>query len=216
MSSTNRSLYLFPLNLVLFPGSLLPIRVFEERYKLMIQDCLNSDAKFGVVLIKSGSEVGEPAVPYLVGTVCKIIGLEYKDDGVINITVKGEERFNLIQTYQSKPYLSAHVQTLDYLGFPDENPDYISMIQYKFLQYIRLMMGIEGGWIQNINMPCGQVDLACMIASTIQIKLAEKQALLEQSNIGNLLATELSLLDTENDRLKDKVASTLLSRFSVQ
>ena len=125
MSSTNRSLPLFPLNVVLFPGSLLPITVFEKRYKLMIQDCLNSDSKFGVVLIKSGSEVGAPAVPHLVGTVCKIIAAKYKDDGVIHITVKGEERFSLIQTYQTKPYLSAQVETLDYLRLQDENPDYI-------------------------------------------------------------------------------------------
>lgn len=216
MSSTNRSLPLFPLNVVLFPGSLLPITVFEKRYKLMIQDCLNSDSKFGVVLIKSGSEVGEPAVPHLVGTVCKIIAVKYKDDGVINITVKGEERFSLIQTYQTKPYLSAQVETLDYLRLQDENPDYISMIQSKFLQYIRLMIGVEGGWIRNINLPSDQIDLACMIASTIQIKLSKKQFLLEQSNIGDLFAAELSLIDTENDRLRDKVALTLLSRFTVQ
>ena len=216
MSSTNRSLSLFPLNVVLFPGSLLPITVFEERYKLMLQDCLNSGSKFGVVLIKSGSEVGEPAVPHLVGTVCKIIAIEYKDDGVINITVKGEERFSLIQTYQTKPYLNAEVETLDYLEFQDENPEYISMIQCKFLQYIRLMIGVEGGWIQNINLPSDQIDLACMIASTIQIKLSKKQSLLEHSNIGDLLADELSILDTENERLREKVALTLLSRFSVQ
>mgnify|MGYP000983242601 FL=1 len=216
MSSTNRSLSLFPLNVVLFPGSSLPITVFEERYKLMLQDCLNTGSKFGVVLIKSGSEVGEPAVPHLVGTVCKIIAVEYKDDGVINITVKGEERFSLIRLYQTKPYLNAEVETLDYLGFQDENPEYISMIQSKFLQYIRLMIGVDGGWIQNINLPSDQIGLACMIASTIQIKLSEKQSLLEHSNIGDLLADELSILDTENERLREKVALTLLSRFSVQ
>ena len=216
MSCVKRLLPLFPLNVVLFPASLLPIRVFEERYKLMIQHCLDSDSEFGIVLIKSGVEVGEPAVPHLIGTVCRIIGIEYKNDGVINITVKGQERFRLIQTYQSKPYLTGEVEMLDYQGLIDENLNYISIIQDKFLQYIRLMIGIEGGWIKNINLPHDQVDLACLIASTIQIKLRDKQILLEESNIENLFDREFALLNTENDRLRDKVASTLLGRFSVQ
>ncbi len=51
---------LFPLNTVLFPGMKLPLHIFEERYKLMIDKCLEGDRTFGVSLIKLGSEVGDP------------------------------------------------------------------------------------------------------------------------------------------------------------
>ena len=68
-----RWLPLFPLNTVLFPSEALPLQIFEERYKQMMQDCLDSDSKFGVVLIKSGSEVGEPAIPHSMGTVAHIV-----------------------------------------------------------------------------------------------------------------------------------------------
>ena len=65
MSPQQRSLPLFPLNVVLFPNAVIPLHVFEERYKLMAQRCLDSDSRFGVVLIKSGDEVGGPADPHL-------------------------------------------------------------------------------------------------------------------------------------------------------
>ena len=53
MSSLERTLPLFPLGIVLFPDAVLPLRIFEERYKLMVRRCLEADSEFGVVLIKS-------------------------------------------------------------------------------------------------------------------------------------------------------------------
>ena len=62
------SLPLFPLNTVLFPGGLLPLRVFEARYMDMTRECLKAEQPFGVCLIKDGKEVGTPANPEPVGT----------------------------------------------------------------------------------------------------------------------------------------------------
>jgi len=63
---------LFPLNTVLFPGATLPLHVFEERYKQMINQCLESRSPFGVLLIRSGNEVGTPTEPFEVGTTASI------------------------------------------------------------------------------------------------------------------------------------------------
>ena len=63
---------LFPLNTVLFPGMVLPLHIFEERYKLMINHCLEEERPFGVLLIREGKEVGSGAVPYQVGTTTMI------------------------------------------------------------------------------------------------------------------------------------------------
>ena len=64
---------LFPLHTVLFPHASLHLNVFEERYHQMLRYCLEYDQPFGIVLIRSGSEVGGAAEPYMVGTACRIV-----------------------------------------------------------------------------------------------------------------------------------------------
>ena len=86
---------LFPLNCVLFPNELLPLHIFEERYKAMINNCLDGVPEFGVVLIKSGSEVGGQADPHLVGTVARIRQTQGLDDGRMMIVVVGKQRFHV-------------------------------------------------------------------------------------------------------------------------
>ncbi|MBF6600779.1 MAG: LON peptidase substrate-binding domain-containing protein [Dehalococcoidia bacterium] len=73
-------LRLFPLQTVLFPGMRLPLHIFEERYKIMVRECIDEDAPFGVVLIRSGAEVGGGAIPHDVGTTARIIQVEYLDE----------------------------------------------------------------------------------------------------------------------------------------
>ena len=73
MATNTRRLPLFPLNTVLFPGVSLPLQIFEERYKLMLRECMESDKRFGVSLIREGDEVGGPAVPHVVGTVAHLV-----------------------------------------------------------------------------------------------------------------------------------------------
>jgi len=98
-------LRLFPLQTVLFPGMRLPIHVFEDRYRLMIRECIEEDAPFGVLLIKSGSEVGGPAVPHDLGTTARILQVEYLEDGRMNIFTIGERRFRTIALNTTQPYL---------------------------------------------------------------------------------------------------------------
>ena len=64
-----QELPLFPLKTVLFPGGLIPLNVFEDRYKDMMAECLDKDARFGIILIKDGAEVGGPAITHEIGTV---------------------------------------------------------------------------------------------------------------------------------------------------
>ena len=66
-------LSLFPLNVVLFPGMPMPLHIFEERYKAMIGECVDREEPFGIILIKEGQEVGEPAEPVKVGTTARIV-----------------------------------------------------------------------------------------------------------------------------------------------
>ncbi|MES2537732.1 MAG: LON peptidase substrate-binding domain-containing protein [Pseudomonadota bacterium] len=98
MSKTNEWLALFPLNTVLFPGGLLPLKVFETRYIDMVRECMKNETPFGVVLIKSGHEVGSAAEPEAVGCVANIVQWDMEELGVLLLHTEGGERFRIIET----------------------------------------------------------------------------------------------------------------------
>src|SRR5207302_8756136 len=94
MTEAERVLPLFPLEqVVLFPGMSLPLHVFEERYKVMIGACQVTDQLFGVLLIKSGSEVGAPAQPELVGGAARMLRIDRLPDARMTILTIAEQRF---------------------------------------------------------------------------------------------------------------------------
>jgi uncharacterized protein len=86
---------LFPLNIVLFPGGPLPLRIFETRYVDMVGSCMRGDQRFGVVLIREGGEVG-PAETVDVGTMAKIVDFHQLSDGFLGLSCIGEQRFRIL------------------------------------------------------------------------------------------------------------------------
>lgn len=88
---------LFPLHTVLFPGGVLPLRVFEARYMDMTRDCLRNNTPFGVCLIREGREVGAPAVPEPIGCLARIAACDMQQMGVLNIRTHGQQRFRALE-----------------------------------------------------------------------------------------------------------------------
>ena len=88
---------LFPLNTVLFPGGVLPLKVFETRYLDMLRECMKKQQQFGVVLIKSGQEVGVAAEPENVGCLTQITEWDMQDLGVMMLRTVGSQRFRILQ-----------------------------------------------------------------------------------------------------------------------
>ena len=88
---------LFPLQTVLFPGGVLPLRVFETRYVDMVRERMKRNAPFGVVAIQSGDEVGTAAEPWLVGTLAHIVEWDMPELGVLLLETRGGERFRVIE-----------------------------------------------------------------------------------------------------------------------
>jgi len=88
---------IFPLNTVLFPGGLLPLRVFEARYMDMTRDCMKHEDPFGVCLIHEGSEVGAPAIPETIGCLAKILEWDMQQLGLLNIKTHGGQRFRILE-----------------------------------------------------------------------------------------------------------------------
>src|SRR5438309_3378319 len=92
----------------------LPLHIFEYRYREMIAFCSENEKEFGVVLIKEGSEVGEPATPFQVGTLAKIVGIDRLEDGRLNIVTVGTRRFHLINLFpEKKSYIVGDVEALE-------------------------------------------------------------------------------------------------------
>lgn len=86
---------LFPLNTVMFPGGVLPLRIFEPRYLDMVSDCLRHDTPIGVILIREGQEVGQAAATYETGTLSTISYWNRRQDGLLGITLRGTQCFRL-------------------------------------------------------------------------------------------------------------------------
>lgn len=87
---------LFPLNTVLFPDGVLPLRIFEARYMDMVTRCMREESAFGVCLIAAGQEVGEAALPHPVGTEARIENWDMAEAGVLSIVVRGVRRFRVV------------------------------------------------------------------------------------------------------------------------
>lgn len=103
-------LRLFPLQTVLFPGMELPLQVFEDRYRTLVAECLETSEPFGVVLIREGAEVGGPAVPHAVGCTARLVRVAPTRDGRLSVLAVGVRRFRVVQLYDDRPYLSADVE----------------------------------------------------------------------------------------------------------
>lgn len=88
----------FPLATVLFPGSLLPLRIFEVRYMDMAKACLKGGTPFGVCLIREGDEVGAAAVPEPIGCVARIADADMDELGILKVKAEGLERFRIVSS----------------------------------------------------------------------------------------------------------------------
>ena len=105
---------LFPLHNVLFPGGVLPLRIFEPRYLQMISTCMKEGTGFAVALILNGSEVGEAAKTYEVGNLVRIIDWTMRDDGLLGISVRSEGRLRILSTeIQPNQLIQAEVELLE-------------------------------------------------------------------------------------------------------
>jgi Lon protease-like protein len=108
---------LFPLNTVLFPGGILPLKVFETRYIDMVRDCMKRETPFGVVLIKSGQEIGEAAEPEDVGCMAHITDWDAPQLGVLLLRTEGGTRFRILETRVHKDqHLEGRVQIIGHGG----------------------------------------------------------------------------------------------------
>ena len=214
MDSEERVLPLFPLNTVLFPGAALPLQIFEDRYKEMLQDCMAADSRFGAVLIKEGLEVGGPAVPHTTGTMAEIVQVSDEQRGRFLVSCVGRQRFRIRSISDELPYLSGSVELLAEEADQGVTPELTAAVREAVAAYLSLVSGLGGGWVRDVPVPTEPVSLSYLAAAALQVDTARKQTLLEEPTASSRLRSTLSLLNQSTEELKRRVEEGLSQRFS--
>lgn len=188
---------LFPLGTVLFPHLLLPLHVFEERYRRMVRDLVaapEDERRFGVVAIREGREVGADGVRALhpVGCVARLRRVEPYDDGRFDIVTTGGERFRLLEVDEALPYLRGEVELLDE---PDGDgaQALVPGVRALFAGY-RRSLGVVAG---EGELPRDPAVLSYLVAASAVLDLTDKQRLLEAPDTADRLQQEERLLRRE-------------------
>ena len=193
---------LFPLGTVLYPGLLLPLHVFEERYRVLVRDLIDgpeSARRFGVVAIRSGREVGADGIRALhpVGCVARLRQVEAYDDGRYDIVATGAERFRLGRLETSRPYLQAEVDWLPESAGA-EAPVLARSVGELFNVYrSTLTGGVDADSSAEGQLPEDPRVLSYLVSAAAILDLAAKQALLEAPDTTSRLRLELAILRRE-------------------
>ncbi len=178
------SIPIFPLNTVLYPGSLLPLKIFEQRYLDMTKACVRDNAPFGVCRIREGEEVGLPALPELVGCTALIQEWEMPHLGVFHLRTCGVVPFRILhQTNQPNGLIRADVEWLaEATGAP--SPDALALCR-RVLEQIVEKVGSE-----YFICPLAYDDprwISYRLAEVLPLATDVKQSLLELRDDGERL-----------------------------
>ncbi len=192
---TPTDLRLFPLEVVLFPGATLPLRVFESRYRQLVAECIAEGAPFGVVLIAEGESVGDANVrPRDVGTTARIVERATDRDGDIALSVVGEQRFTIRGLHRDRPYLHAEVD------YPAErggaSPDQARTMRSDYSELLRLRAAIVGGYERQPVLPADDGALCDRLAweGTHFAPPTDLQEVLEALDVGERLRRAAPIL----------------------
>lgn len=189
---------LFPLNVVLFPGMVLPLHIFEPRYREMINRCVDENIPFGVVMIEEGQEVGATAVPHQIGTAARIARVERLGDGRMNITAVGTQRFRILELDHSRSYLQARVAQFPVVnGSTRLAQSMVQKVRPKIVEYVDMLGAASQTDLKLDRLPEDPTTLAFLVAIALQVNNADKQKLLELPGIPEILDRERYLLSWE-------------------
>lgn len=193
---------LFPLETVLFPSMPIHLHIFEPRYREMIDRCIALDQPFGVVLIRRGVEAGGPlAEPHTIGCTARISRVERLEDGRMNLTALGEERFRILGLSRARSYLVGQVESM-----PLEHPCSLDIqrISRQLLPWVRRYLSLVSRLdpeneldLRELQLPEDPLLLSYLSAMLLQLPPHEKQPLLEAPDALTLLRAVLRLVRRE-------------------
>lgn len=179
---------LFPLDVVLFPGELFGLDVFEERYLLMADVVLDEDLPIGIVLARQDQPDDRIEFePEGIGTAAKVIRSEQVDDRYVLQTV-GVRRFRIVEVISEKPYQEALVEWLDEAP---GNEDSAQQLVSEVLESVEAIGGRVDRESHGIDDP---VTVSHAVAAALPVDLETKQRLLEAHDAETRLEAEIDIL----------------------
>ncbi len=197
MSSNTIELPLFPLT-VLFPGTVLPLHIFEPRYRQMIATCQRENKPLGIVLPRPESEFMRE-LPHAIGTMAEIHNLKRLEDGRYTLNAVGTKRFRILSENRNKAYISAIVEP--YEDVVAKESDLASVTQQArrmFEEYLAILLQEANEPDMQANLPNESEDLSYFIASfLINIEDDQKQRFLEMTSTHQRLHEEITILRRE-------------------
>jgi Lon protease-like protein len=196
---------LFPLPLVLFPQVVLPLHIFEGRYREMINRCIEESIAFGIVLIPPGTSAENESTIRRVGVTARVIQFERIEDGRINIMAAGETRFRILNFTSGKSYWTANVEFFedDDESEEDLRDSYNDVVRlYREVHQLAAQYrGIDVD-VEEIKIPVSPATMSHMVGFVLDLDMEFKQALLEMTSIEGRLKTLAVHLEETSQRLR--------------
>ena len=203
---TERTIPMFPLSLVLFPEQILPLHIFEDRYRTMVEEIIDNDREFGVVLIERGSEVGGGDARKTIGTLAEIIDSKKSNDGRWLLITKGTKRIETSRWLEDSPYPRAEVSFLDeeeFISFDTE--EWLKIVTH--MRRVLAILAELGDDVAPISINISDDPLlgSFQMSSILPITPFDSQKLLEVASVDERCALLKRFLvdieETANSRL---------------
>jgi Lon protease-like protein len=199
---------LFPLGTVLCPGLVLPLHIFEDRYKQLVRELVDGPEpqRFGVIAIREGRETGTDGVAALheIGCTATLKDVTEVDDGEFDIVTVGTDRFRLHGLDESRPYLTGEVEMLDDSAGDEAAAGLAAAaVQQAFRAYLNVMADQGAATISVPELPDEPILLSYLVAASMIIELNDRQGLLAQPDALHRLDAERVLLARETAILRE-------------
>ena len=174
----NIELPLFPLNTVLFPGGILPLRIFEPRYLDMVKDCTRNQHGFGVCMIIQDEELGQNTASAALGCEAKIIDFDQTPDGLLAITALGERRFHVEQVkIRSNGLIVGEVSWLPKTELVAVAPEYFVLSQILQRVLDKADISFDKNQLEDADW------VSWRLGEWLPLSNLERQALLQESEV---------------------------------
>jgi uncharacterized protein len=198
---------LFPLGMVLYPGMILPLHIFEERYRQLVRDLLDGPEprRFGVIAIRKGRETGIDGVHslYEIGCTATLRRVERHEDGRFDVVTVGTQRFKLLRLDETRPYFQGEIELLaDDVIDPAEAVPAVHAVQVAFRSYLDALTEWGGATVRIEELPDEPALLSFIVAAAMVIDLPDRQALLDESGTLRRLSLQRALLSRETAMLR--------------
>ena len=198
---------LFPLGTVLYPGLLLPLNIFEERYLRLVHDLLEGPEprRFGVIAIQKGRETGVDGISALheIGCTATLREVTEQDDGRFHLVTVGTQRFRLASLDGSRPYLQGEVELLEETVGDEAAAGLAAQaVQGGFRGYVEALASQESVEVSVPELPDEPLLLSYLVAASMILDLPVRQQLLAEPDAERRLGAERALLARETTMLR--------------